>query len=75
VAYFEDTLAGLPKSILSAGPLGAAALSKMLEEHGVAQEDGLRVREVVESSELVVQAVTASVPRGWLSGVVGALRG
>jgi len=30
---------------------------------------------VVETGALQADAVTASVPRGWLSGVVGALRG
>jgi len=75
VAYFEDTLAALPTRILSAGPLGATALGRILEEHGLAQADGLQVREVVEAGALQTDAVTASVPRGWLSGVVGALRG
>ena len=75
VAYFEDTLAVAPERILSAGPLGSAALETMLRQHGVAQADGLRVRELVEPAALLADAVTASVPRGWLSGVVGALRG
>jgi len=75
VAYFEDTLAALPSRILSAGPLGAVALGRILEDHGLAQADGLQVREVVETGALQADAVTASVPRGWLSGVVGALRG
>ena len=75
VAYFEDTLAVAPERILSAGPLGAAALEQILKEHGLAQADGLRVREMVEPAALMSDAVTASVPRGWLSGVMGALRG
>ncbi len=75
VAYFEDTLASLPSSILSAGPLGGDALSRILADHGLAQSDGLRVRELVEPAALLSEAVTASVPRGWLAGVTGALRG
>ena len=72
VAYFEDTLAVAPDRILSAGPLGAVELNRILVEYGLAQADGLRVRELVESAAL---ADGTSVPRGWLSGVLGALRG
>ena len=75
VAYFEDTLASMPSSILSAGPLGGDALSRILADHGLAQSEGLRVRELVEPAALLSDAVTASVPRGWLAGVTGALRG
>jgi len=75
VAYFEDTLATAPTRILSAGPLGADALGHILFDHGLAQADGLRVRELVEPASLQADAVTASVPRGWLSAVVGALQG
>ena len=75
VAYFEDTLAALPSNILSAGPLGGDALSRILADHGLAQADGLRVRELIEPAALLSEAVTASVPRGWLAGVTGALRG
>ncbi|WP_158824320.1 type IV pilus biogenesis protein PilM [Granulicella sp. S156] len=75
VAYFEDTLASMPSSILSAGPLGGDALTRILEDHGLAQSEGLRVRELVEPAALLSEAVTASVPRGWLAGVTGALRG
>jgi type IV pilus assembly protein PilM len=73
VAYFEDTLAVAPERILSAGPLGAVELNRILMEHGLAQADGLKVRELVESSALLADAT--SVPRGWLSGVLGALHG
>jgi len=73
-AYFEDTLAEPPQQILSAGPLGAENLSRILAATGVARADGLRVRELVDSQDLLASAVTASVPRAWLSGVVGALR-
>jgi type IV pilus assembly protein PilM len=75
VAYFEDTLAVAPERILSAGPLGAAELNRILVQHGLAQADGLKVRELVESEALLSSAVTSSVPRGWLSGVLGALHG
>jgi type IV pilus assembly protein PilM len=75
VAYFEDTLASLPSAILSAGPLGSDALTRILADHGLAQAEGLRVRELVEPAALLSEAVTASVPRGWLAGVTGALRG
>ena len=74
-AYFEDTLAIAPTEVLSAGSLGAERLSRILRTSGVSEEDGLRVRELVETGALLPEAVTASAPRAWLSGVVGALRG
>ena len=73
-AYFEDTLAMAPTEVLSAGSLGAERLGRILKTSGVGEEDGLRVRELVEVAELLPEAVTASAPRAWLSGVVGALR-
>jgi type IV pilus assembly protein PilM len=73
-AYFEDTLAVAPTEVLSAGSLGAERLARILRTSGVAEEDGLRVRELVDAAELLPDAVTASAPRAWLSGVVGALR-
>jgi type IV pilus assembly protein PilM len=73
-AYFEDTLAMSPSSVLSAGPLSAEKLSRILREEGVGPDDGLFVRELVESSALLSEAVTAAVPRAWLSSVTGALR-
>jgi type IV pilus assembly protein PilM len=73
-AYFEDTLAVAPTELLSAGSLGAERLARILKTSGVGEEDGLRVRELVEAGELLPDAVTASAPRAWLSGVVGALR-
>jgi hypothetical protein len=75
VSYFEDTLSILPRRILSAGPLGAEALASILYAHGVAQTDDLRVRELVEPSALAADAVTPSVPRATLAGVLGAVRG
>jgi type IV pilus assembly protein PilM len=74
-AYFEDTLAAVPERVISAGTVGAEALRKILEEQGVVEADGVRVRELVESSALLSDAVSAAVPRSWLSGVMGALKG
>jgi type IV pilus assembly protein PilM len=74
-AYFEDTLAVAPMQVLSAGPLGADKLSHILSSSGVGEGDGLRVRELVETSALLPEAVTSAAPRAWLSGVLGALRG
>jgi len=74
-AYFEDTLAVAPTEVLSAGSLGAERLARILKTSGVGEDDGLRVRELVDTAELLPEAATASAPRAWLSGVVGALRG
>jgi type IV pilus assembly protein PilM len=74
-AYFEDTLAIAPTRVLSAGPLGADTLGQILSSSGVGEGDGLRVRELVESASLLPDAVSASAPRPWLAGVMGALRG
>jgi type IV pilus assembly protein PilM len=71
VAYFEDSLQRAPDQLLVAGTLGAEFLSAMMEESGL---EGLRVREIVEPGMIEPGAVTASVPRGWLAGVRGALR-
>jgi type IV pilus assembly protein PilM len=73
-AYFEDTLAVAPTEVLSAGSLGAERLGRILKTSGVGEEDGLRVRELVETAALLPEAVRASAPRAWLSGVLGALR-
>jgi type IV pilus assembly protein PilM len=70
-AYFEDTLLMAPESVLSAGTLGADGLATMMEESGL---EGLRVREMVDAGMLEAGAVTATVPRGWLAGVRGALK-
>jgi type IV pilus assembly protein PilM len=74
-AYFEDTLAIAPTQVISAGPLGAEKLGHILSASGVGEGDGLRVRELVETSALLPDAVTSAAPRQWLSGVMGALRG
>jgi len=73
-AYFEDTLAVAPTELISAGSLGAERLARILKASNVGEEDGLRVRELVDAGELMPEAVTAAAPRAWLSGVVGALR-
>ena len=77
-AYFEDTLESSPNVVLSAGSVSAQSLGAMLTEAGFGEmmETGsrIRVREVVEEDSLVGQAVTSVVPKGWLSGVRGALR-
>jgi type IV pilus assembly protein PilM len=70
-AYFEDSLQRPPDQLLVAGTLGAELLSVMMEDSGL---EGLRVREMVEPGMIEPGAMTASVPRGWLAGVRGALR-
>jgi type IV pilus assembly protein PilM len=70
-AYFEDSLQRPPDQVLVAGTLGAESLAAMMEENGL---EDLRVREIVEPGMMEPGAVTASVPRGWLAGVRGALR-
>jgi type IV pilus assembly protein PilM len=74
-AYFEDTLSTAPTRVLSAGPLGAERLGQILASEGVGGEQGIPVRELVESSALLAEAVSTAVPRSNLSSVVGALRG
>ena len=70
-AYFEDSLQRSPDQLLVAGTLGAESLAAMMEENGL---EGPRVGEIVEPRMIEPGAVTARVPRGWLSGVRGALR-
>jgi type IV pilus assembly protein PilM len=69
-AYFEDTLGGSPEVLFAAGTTSADGLERMLRVNGL---DGLRVREMMEPGMVAVGAATASVPRGWLAGVKGAL--
>jgi hypothetical protein len=64
-----------PGLVFSAGPLGADKLGRILRDEGVGADDGLTVRELVDSSALLSEAVTSAVPRSWLSSVTGALRG
>jgi type IV pilus assembly protein PilM len=70
-AYFEDSLQRPPDQLLVAGTLGAESLAAMMEESGL---EGLRIREMVEPGMIEPGAARASVPRGWLAGVRGALR-
>jgi hypothetical protein len=63
-----------PTEVLSAGSLGAERLGRILKTSGIGEDDGLRVRELVETAALLPEAMSASAPRAWLSGVVGALR-
>ena len=69
-AYFEDTLGGSPEVLFAAGTTSADSLERMLRVSGL---DGLRVREMMEPGMLTMGAATATVPRGWLAGVKGAL--
>lgn len=77
-AYFEDTMAGSPEVVLSAGSTSAEALGSMLAEAGFGEiadgVGGTRVREIVDTEMLVAQAVSSQVPKGWMAGVRGALR-
>jgi type IV pilus assembly protein PilM len=74
VAYFEDSLGAAPRVLLSAGSLGADGLDRMLREQGITEGEGVQVRELVATASLAAEAATRSVPRGWLAGVVGALK-
>lgn len=69
-AYFEDTLSFPPTVLVSAGTRPAEALERVLETNGL---EGLRVREMMEPGMFAAGAASASVPRGWLAGVRGAL--
>jgi type IV pilus assembly protein PilM len=77
-AYFEDTLERSPEIVLSAGSTSAQSLRAMLSEAEfgeIAEGVGnVKVRELVDSDALVAQAVSATVPKGWLAGVRGALK-
>jgi type IV pilus assembly protein PilM len=82
-AYFEDTLESSPEVVLSAGSVSAQTLGEMLAEAGFGdaiQESGRNssgrsmVRELVDAGALAAQAASATVPKGWLAGVRGALR-
>ena len=75
VAYFEDTLATPPSTILSAGALSADALRHVLSGNGYSEAEAVRVRELIDASAFSAGAVTGSIPRGSLAGVAGALRG
>jgi len=73
-AYFEDTLQMMPGVVLAAGSIGADALGALLRDAGF-DEAEMRIREMVEPAMLTGGAVSSRVPRGWMAGVRGALRG
>ncbi len=77
-AYFEDTLETAPAMVLSAGTLGAEALTAVLDESRVGIGMGpVAVQEMVSRQMLGEGAGQAGlyggVPLGWLAGVRGAL--
>jgi type IV pilus assembly protein PilM len=70
-AYFEDTLQVAPENVLVAGTISVDGVAAMMEAHDL---EGLRVQELVDAGMMEAGAVSASVPRGWLAGVRGALK-
>ena len=77
-AYFEDTLESSPEIVLSAGSTSAQALAEMLTDAGFGEimrgSNRTLVRELVPGDALAPQAASATIPKGWLAGVRGALR-
>ncbi len=67
-AYFEDTLKATPEVLYCVGPGGAEEFLRLLGE--TAEEDGLRVRDLVMTPAMVA---SGTMPRGLAAGVVGAL--
>ena len=77
-AYFEDTLETAPTVVLSAGPLGAEALTAVLGELSAGMgAKTVAVQEMVSRQMLGEGAASAGlyggIPLGWLAGVRGAL--
>ena len=77
-AYFEDTLETAPTVVLSAGPLGAEALTAVLGELNAGMGAmTVAVQEMVSRQMLGEGAASAGlyggIPLGWLAGVRGAL--
>jgi type IV pilus assembly protein PilM len=70
-AYFEDTLQSAPEHVLVAGTMGADGMAAMMAANGL---EGFEVHEMVDAGMIEAGAVSASVPRGWLAGVRGALK-
>jgi type IV pilus assembly protein PilM len=74
-AYFEDTLETAPAVLLSAGTLGAEALTRLIDEAyfgiGPVAVQELLDRQMLNSG--TVPAGEAVIPLGWLAGVRGAL--
>lgn len=75
IAYYEDNLAALPSTILSAGPLGADGLRRILQDYGIATSVGVQVHELIDTTALTAAGAPGSVPRSAFAGVAGALRG
>ena len=70
-AYYEDTVAAPPRTLLAAGTLSAAAVSSLLDEAGVGP---IAVSELISRSAAGGDSPGGSrVPVGWLAGVRGAL--
>jgi type IV pilus assembly protein PilM len=77
-AYFEDTLEMAPTAVLSAGPLGAEALTELLAESSAGMgSKTIAVQEMVSRQMLDEGAASVGlyggIPLGWLAGVRGAL--
>lgn len=70
-AYFEDTLATRPSTLLTAGVTSAHALSVTLERHGL---ESLHARELLGPAALGPGASSTPIPPGLLAGLRGALR-
>ncbi len=70
-AYFEDTLATAPRTLLTAGITSSQSLVPVLEQHGL---DSLDPRELLGSEALGPGAANVTIAPGLLAGVRGALR-
>ena len=79
-AYYEDTLNAVLGHVLATGPFGAEGLQMMVNGAtgegfgGGSVSEGVRVRELLTAEKLMPGAASATIPRGLLAGVVGALR-
>ena len=75
-AYFEDTLGTPPSSLLAAGPTSATHLTAMLAGSSIG---AWPIHETIDPTTLPTGQGPAgmpnAIPRGWLAGVQGALRG
>lgn len=70
-AYFEDTLLTPPTTLLVAGTTSAEVIAQILADNGMGE---LRVRELMNNDILGPGVATATIDKGWLAGVRGALR-
>lgn len=73
-AYFEDTLAEAPSTVLCAGSLSANQLQRVLEAEGVAETNGLRVRDLIDAEHVAVESTSSRMSRSLLAAVAGAVR-